>query len=532
MGEEVVERALKCLGRGFDVTRDFRAKYCKGKESLVLLRKETRELQVPGFGTVHGVSVDIKCDKGERTRYRSDVLEFSQELAGREDPLGALQLDVLLQRWRLGRDAAQTKCLALDGFYISLFNLRIDRSSFTLADHVSDAVPSAWDPTALTRFIENYGTHVIVGLSAGGQDVVAVRQEKSSSLPPSEIKEHLDMLGDQLFTGSCMLPSLQMKAKENRPKVPEAFNVFTPQPVLPEGFTSISTKSRRDTSVSSHCEWLPTVSSMPDVINFTLLPITFLLKDVPGKGSYPTPSTSTFAVHKPSIADLEYFLEFQCHRAWAPMLNDHPLGPVVVGRRPVTGMRLHLEGKKNDRLAVHLQHISTAPSFLGVEGQMRWRGSEDIPDGGYNEAVKWKMFSHVCTAPVKYDPRWGSGAFIVAGAQLHAVARESGNMLHLRLLFAEVPGYKIRRSTWERSGPQSSQLSQRLGVFSAISCAERDTPVAVVIDSARLLKFVDTAELCKGPQDSPGFWLVTGARLAMHLGKICLHVKFSLLTSC
>ncbi|CAA7401362.1 unnamed protein product [Spirodela intermedia] len=587
MGEEVVERALKCLGRGFDVTRDFRAKYCKGKESLVLLRKETRELQVPGFGTVHGVSVDIKCDKGERTRYRSDVLEFSQmsELINRRSSLaGKIPSELFNSMFYFNggdwaRDAAQTKCLALDGFYISLFNLRIDRSSFTLADHVSDAVPSAWDPTALTRFIENYGTHVIVGLSAGGQDVVAVRQEKSSSLPPSEIKEHLDMLGDQLFTGSCMLPSLQMKAKENRPKVPEAFNVFTPQPVLPEGFTSISTKSgitvicsKRggDTSVSSHCEWLPTVSSMPDVINFTLLPITFLLKDVPGKG-FLSHAINLYLRYKPSIADLEYFLEFQCHRAWAPMLNDHPLGPssnrslaktalqfclmgpklhintakVVVGRRPVTGMRLHLEGKKNDRLAVHLQHISTAPSFLGVEGQMRWRGSEDIPDGGYNEAVKWKMFSHVCTAPVKYDPRWGSGAFIVAGAQLHAVARESGNMLHLRLLFAEVPGYKIRRSTWERSGPQSSQLSQRLGVFSAISCAERDTPVAVVIDSAvfpggppvpvlaqRLLKFVDTAELCKGPQDSPGFWLVTGARLAMHLGKICLHVKFSLLTSC
>lgn len=36
--------------------------------------------------------------------------------------------------------------------------------------------------------------------------------------------------------------------------------------------------------MSSHCEWLPTVSSTPDVINFTLLPVTSLLKDVPGKG--------------------------------------------------------------------------------------------------------------------------------------------------------------------------------------------------------------------------------------------------------
>lgn len=196
-------------------------------------------------------------------------------------------------------------------------------------------------------------------------------------------------------------------------------------------------------------------------------------------------------------------------------------------------------------MAVHLQHLFTAPSFLGVEGQMRWRGSEEIPDGAYDEAVKWKMFSHVCTAPVQYDPRWGGGAFIVTGAQLHVAARESKTVLHLRLLFAEVPGCTIRSSRWERNAPHSSQLSQRLGVFSAVSGAERGTPVPAVIDSAvfpggppvpvfaqRLLKFVDTAELCKGPQDSPGFWVVTGAGLAQQQGKIRLHVEFSLLTSC
>lgn len=75
----VVERALRCLGRGFDVTCDFRPKYCKGKERLVVINEEERrELFVPGFGAFEDVPVDIKCDKGDRIRYQSDVLEFNR----------------------------------------------------------------------------------------------------------------------------------------------------------------------------------------------------------------------------------------------------------------------------------------------------------------------------------------------------------------------------------------------------------------------------------------------------------------------
>lgn len=68
-------------------------------------------------------------------------------------------------------------------------------------------------------FIENYGTHVVVGISMGGQDVVYVKQDKSSQLPLCEIKYNLDKLGDQLFTGICTLPLQQRKSKENKSKV-------------------------------------------------------------------------------------------------------------------------------------------------------------------------------------------------------------------------------------------------------------------------------------------------------------------------
>ena len=79
MGEEIVKRALNSLGRGFDLTSDFRLSYCKGKGKLVRLNESQKtQLQVPGFGTFNDVSIDIKCDKGDRTRYQSDILSFDQ----------------------------------------------------------------------------------------------------------------------------------------------------------------------------------------------------------------------------------------------------------------------------------------------------------------------------------------------------------------------------------------------------------------------------------------------------------------------
>lgn len=51
----------------------------------------------------------------------------------------------------------------------------------------------------------------------------------------------------------------------------------------------------------------------------------------------------------------------------------------------------------------------------------------------------------------------------------------------------------------------------------------------VPVRSAKLLKYVDTAEVSRGPHDAPGHWLVTAAKLVTEGGKIGLHVKFALL---
>lgn len=592
----IVEKAISCLGKGFDITSDFRQKYYKGKDRLVLLNEtETRELVVPGFGTYKDVSVDIKCDKGDRTRYQSDILDFNQmsELFNQKSsvsgkiPSGQFNSMFGFQSGSWAFDAQNTKYLAFDGYFIVLFIVHIDRYPLVLSDEVRNAVPSTWDPCALARFIEKYGTHIVVGLGVGGQDVVLLRQDRSSDFDPTLLKNHLDDLCDQLFTGTCTFSPHHCKAKEHKNKAPQAFNVFDPQPIGFNSYSAISSKdgisvicSKRggDTTMSSHCEWLPTVPSMPDAVHFSFIPITSLLKGVPGRG-FLSHAINLYMRYKPPISDLQYFLDFQGHKLWAPVHNDLPLGPntsksiptlslqfklmgpkllvntsqVTSGKRPVTGMRLYLEGMKCNRLAIHLQHLSNTPILLQnkIADSPTWRGSEEVSDDRFFEPIQWKKFSHVCTAPVKYDPNWTTtrddSAFIVTGVQLHVKKHDSKTVLHLRLLFSKVSNFYVAQSNWVRS---SSENSQKSGFFSAISTSitgsgEKEKKPVVVVDSSvyptgppvpvqtqKLLKFVDISQLCRGPLDSPGHWLVTGARLVLEKGKICLNVKFSLLNMC
>ncbi|KAI3453187.1 hypothetical protein Pfo_009850 [Paulownia fortunei] len=595
MSDGIVQRALSNLGKGFDLSSDFRLKYCKGENRLILLNEtDTRELSVPGFGSFDNVSVDIKCDKGDRTRYQSDILAFNQmsELFNHKCsvpgkiPSGLFNSMFGFQSGSWATDAANTKYLGLDGYFIILFSVHVDRYPLILADEVRNAVPSKWDPSALARFIEKYGTHIIVGLSLGGQDVVLVKQDKSSNVEPSQLKNHLDNLGDQLFTGTCTFSPHHCKTKEQKHKAPEAFNVFDPQPNLISNYASITAKdgisvicSKRggDSTVITHCEWLLTVPCMPDAVHFNFIPITSLLRGVPGKG-FLSHAINLYLRYKPPIADLQYFLDFQAHRIWAPIHNDLPLGPtrnksfqtpalhfnlmgpklyvnttqVTAGNTPVTGMRLYLEGMKGNRLGIHLQQFVNPPVLLQdkLSDSPMWRGSEEISGNHlYFEAIQWKKFSHICTAPVKYDPNWlnpgTDTAFIVTGAQLHVKKHDSKNVLHLRLSYSRVSGCYIVQSNWMLCASENHSIKS--GFFSSISTSiagnpEKEKPAPVIVDSGvyptgppvpvrtqKLLKFVDTSQLCRGPSDNPGHWLVTGAKLDLEKGKICLRVKFSLL---
>ncbi|ONK58768.1 uncharacterized protein A4U43_C09F16450 [Asparagus officinalis] len=483
-------------------------------------------------------------------------------------------------------DAKNTKHLAFDGYFISLYNLHLRSSPLVLREEVKKAVPSKWEPVLLSRFIQTYGTHIIVEMAVGGQDVICVKQSHSSTISSAELKLHLEDLGDILFSDERSLSPLHRKGREGKSKAPDVFFKILQSNNLQlssysetstkDGITVVCSKRGGDAYLCNHSKWLQTVPITPDAILFKFVPITSLLTGVPGSG-YLSHAINLYLRYKPDPEDLQRFLEFQVPRQWAPMFNDFTLGPqrrkafypslqfrflgpvlrvnttqVTSNQKPVVGLRLFLEGRKCNRLAIHLQHLSSLPSMFttSTSSMSQWQGSEDS-SSGFLEPIQWKKYASVCTYPVKYDPEWlekssSEGVFVVTGAQLITKGNWPKKSLHIRLLFTHIPYCSILRTEWARTPASTSHKGSFLTNIST-TFTQRDTaahkhepPVIlnsgvypdgppVPIQSRKLLKFVDMAEVVKGPQDIPGHWLVIGARLVKESGKIGLHVKFALL---
>ena len=50
-----------------------------------------------------------------------------------------------------------------------------------------------------SRFIETFGTHVIVGVKMGGKDVIYMKQQHSSTLQPADVQKKLKDMADKRF---------------------------------------------------------------------------------------------------------------------------------------------------------------------------------------------------------------------------------------------------------------------------------------------------------------------------------------------
>ncbi|KAI3968307.1 hypothetical protein MKW92_019102 [Papaver armeniacum] len=600
--EQPIEiRALKSLGLGFDLTSDFRLKFAKkGNKSeddgigrlIVLDEEDQRDVVLPGGKVISGVFRDIKCDKGDRIRFKSDVVEFNQmsELLNQKSTVqGKIPSGYFNSIFDFSglwmADATDTKYLAFDGYFISLYYLHLTTSPLVLQERIKKAVPSNWDPASLSRFIRTFGTHIIVGLAIGGQDVVCVRQKHSSSIPPADLKQYLEDLGDSWFSDGGSTSPFRRTGDAKR-KVPEVFqrvlqsnrmqlNRIT-ETSSKDGLTVVCSKRGGDAYLHTHHKWLQTVASNPDAILFKFVPITSLLSGIQGSG-YLSHAINLYLRYKPDPKDLQYFLEFQVPRQWAPMFNELPLGhqrrascpslqfsfmgsklhvnstQVSSGRTPVVGLRLYLEGKTCNRLAIHVQHLSNLPRLLESSWagpttlkQCQWRGSDEssVP---YLEPIKWKRYSNICTSVVKHDPGWlhgeSPGVFIVTGAQLMTKGKWPKHILHLRLLYTHIPGFSIQKTEWAVA-PASSQKSSFLANFSTTfttSGPSKAAPVVAInsgvysdgpprpVHSQKLLKYVETSEVVRGPHDIPGHWMVIAAKLVTEGGKIGLLVKFALL---
>lgn len=235
---------------------------------------------------------------------------------------------------------------------------------------------------------------------------------------------------------------------------------------------------------------------------------------------------------------------------------------VSCDEKPVIGLRLFLEGKKSNRLAMHVQHLSSVPDTIThalsksttTRRPSQWRGSDEYePRAQILEPVRWKRYSNICSSVVKHDPNWldqgpAGGVYIVTGAQLISKRNWPKTILHLRLLFTHLPNCIIRKTEWASAPAVARKSNIFTNLSSTFSFTQRsvaneqkqqqpatlnsgvfpDSP-PVPVRYTKLCKFVDTDEVVRGPHDLPGHWLVIAGKLVMDGGKIGLHVKFALL---
>lgn len=306
--QTAAEKAVGVIGMGYDLTGDIRLSACKvgpdGSRLIELDESSTKELVVPGGVVVPGVSTSVKCDKGERTRFRSDFISFSQmsEQINQELSLSGKIPSGLFNGmfdfkgcWQ--KDAAATKGLAFDGWFISLYNIELAKSHITLSEQVKQEVPPFWDPAALAEFIDKYGTHVILGVKMGGKDVVHIKQLQSSNLQPNDVQKLLKNLSEERFsedTDGSLISNPEGSLVMSKDKKSVLWDPHSPfaNPLRPaivshtKNADVLSIHIRRGgfNKGQSHAEWLSTVSDSPNVISMSFVPIVSLLSGVKGSG--------------------------------------------------------------------------------------------------------------------------------------------------------------------------------------------------------------------------------------------------------
>ncbi|CAN6443660.1 unnamed protein product [Victoria cruziana] len=584
MSEMAAGWAKQSIGMGYDFNQDIGFPFCRGGGTLIHLNEERRTAVVPGGILVPDVSKSIRIVAGDSQRLTTGVLSF-EEMSKRfnkeqhsltdKTPSGLFNAMFGFHgRWQ--DEAFATKALAFDGIFSTLYGMELESAHPKLLDQVKEDVPSTWDPAALARFIEKYGTHIIVGVKMGGKDVIHVRQQTWSSLQPKHVQEKLMRLADDRFSDADTASaanqqelSLKRENSQARPvcgrRVSFSFALKTISQC--EHVVSICLRKGGVDTGQGHNEWLATIPQAPDVISMSFVPITSLLKGLPGS-EYLDEAIRLYLIYKPAKGELHNFFEYQHQRKWtsAPDDSKQPcpmrlqftvLGPklhvntrpVDSGKKPVTGIRLFLEGDVEEKLTIHIQHLSSLPAFLTLSNELAY-GSGVLDDKRQIKPLRWRHCSHVCVAPVECTLAvTDKSAWIVTRASLEVQKIHKKKVLFLKLGFSLVENARIQQSEWGRAstpinrpGTFSRVLSKRIGISEAPVAAEQVDLISEHFSCSlasltgapktpKTLKYVDTREVARGPDYFPGYWVVTGAKLCAEDGKISMRVKYSLLTT-
>ncbi|KAL4318506.1 hypothetical protein GQ457_18G020050 [Hibiscus cannabinus] len=170
---KAAEVAIGSIGCGYDIVMDVQLKNCKGNNS-----KDSCLLEFDEDGVMKQFNREISLTGVIPSGLFNSMFEFS----------GCWQ-----------NDAANTKTVAFDGVFDTVYSFEMDQYQVKLQDHVKKAIPPTWEPAALARFIGTYGTHIIVGVKMGGKDVICIKQQHSSTLEPADIQKRLMDMADKRF---------------------------------------------------------------------------------------------------------------------------------------------------------------------------------------------------------------------------------------------------------------------------------------------------------------------------------------------
>ncbi|KAI4343506.1 hypothetical protein L6164_010845 [Bauhinia variegata] len=210
---QAARRAVDSIGLGFDITRDISFSNCKWASRLILINEQQcRRLEIPGGVSIPDAPNSVRCIRGESLRIHSDVLplqlmleHFNREMClDCKTASGRFCASFGLSD-RCVKDFATIKSLAYDGWFMKRYTIELERYHGELNDLVKEAVPSSWDPEALARFIERFGTHVVVGVSMGGKDVLYMRQDHPSNLQPTDLQKLLKDIADKRILFSYLI---------------------------------------------------------------------------------------------------------------------------------------------------------------------------------------------------------------------------------------------------------------------------------------------------------------------------------------
>nr|TKS15612.1 hypothetical protein D5086_0000033070 [Populus alba] len=364
----------------------------------------------------------------------------------------------------------------------------------------------------------------------GGKDVIYMKQQHSSTLQPADLQKRLKEMADRRFldtNGQYGMASEQVDQnnklgiREQRLRFADT-NPSSSYSHKEDIVRIYKRRGGRDNGILSHTEWLHSVQSEPDVISMSFIPVTSLLYGVPGSG-FLSHAINLYLRYKPPIEELHQFLEFQLPRQWAPVFSELPLGPQRK-QQNTASLQFSLMGPK--------LFVNTTPVDVGKR-----------PVTGLRLYLEVEAFFSYLHSPVESD----EDLSIVTGAQLQVVNSGFKNILFLRLRFSTVLGaVSVKQPEWDGS----PGLARKSGLISTLISHHFTSvqkppprPADVNINSAvypggppvpsqapKLLKFVDITEMTRGPQETPGYWVVSGAKLAVEKGRISLRVKYSLLT--